>query len=125
MILTDEECHIIHAKWLQDPEATGTTLQRITEAAALAKLTEGVEPVACIVETEQGSMIWLIEDYNEASTYCDIEEFPMKLYPAYAIIEDREDYLAKCAELEIVHEMLDAEQARVRELVEELSRLGR
>lgn len=40
------------------------------------------EPVACLVETEQGVMVWPIEDYDEASTYCADGEDPIKLYTA-------------------------------------------
>jgi len=38
------------------------------------------EPVACMVETEDGVMVWPISDYNEAGTYCEEGEFPIKLY---------------------------------------------
>lgn len=38
------------------------------------------EPVACLVETEQGAMVWPIQDYDEASTYCPAGEWPVKLY---------------------------------------------
>lgn len=48
------------------------------------------EPVACLVETEQGVMVWPIADYNEASTYCDIGEFPTPLYTCSSQSEARE-----------------------------------
>lgn len=38
------------------------------------------QPVACLVETEQGVMVWPIEDINEAGTYCEENEFPVLLY---------------------------------------------
>ena len=38
------------------------------------------EPVACFVETEQGVMVWPIDDINEAGTYCEENEFPVLLY---------------------------------------------
>ena len=38
------------------------------------------EPVACLVETEQGVMVWPIADYDEAGTYCDIDALPVPLY---------------------------------------------
>ena len=38
------------------------------------------EPVACLVETEQGVMVWPIADINEAGTYCEESEFPILLY---------------------------------------------
>ena len=38
------------------------------------------EPVACLVETEQGAMVWPIADINEAGTYCEENEFPILLY---------------------------------------------
>ena len=38
------------------------------------------EPVACFVETEQGMMLWPIEDINEAGNYCEANEFPILLY---------------------------------------------
>ena len=50
-----------------------------------AKALEGVEPVACLVETEQGVMVWPIADLGEASTYCDEGEFPELLYPAATV----------------------------------------
>lgn len=48
--------------------------------AELAKPEESVEPVACMVETESGAMVWPIEDYDDACTYCDDGEFPTTLY---------------------------------------------
>ena len=50
-----------------------------------AKALEGVEPVACLVETEQGVMVWPIADLGEASTYCDEGEFPEPLYSATTV----------------------------------------
>lgn len=38
------------------------------------------QPVACLVETEQGVMLWPIEDINEAENYCEENEFPVLLY---------------------------------------------
>jgi hypothetical protein len=40
------------------------------------------EPVACLVETEKGVMVWPIEDYNVALTYCDEDQSPIRLYAA-------------------------------------------
>ena len=40
------------------------------------------EPVACLVETAQGVMLWPISDYNEACTYCHDDEAPIPLYAA-------------------------------------------
>lgn len=42
----------------------------------------GGEPVACLVETGRGVMVWPIEDYEVACTYCDDDEFPVKLCAA-------------------------------------------
>jgi hypothetical protein len=38
------------------------------------------EPVACLVETEKGVMVWPIEDYNVALTYRDEDQLPVMLY---------------------------------------------
>ena len=51
------------------------------------------EPVACLVETEQGVMLWPIDDVNEAETYCEENEFPVLLYtspPASKPLTDKE-----------------------------------
>lgn len=50
-----------------------------------AKALEVVEPVACLVETEWGVMVWPISDIDEAGTYCDEGEFPELLYPAATV----------------------------------------
>jgi hypothetical protein len=47
---------------------------------ALAKQLAEQEPVACLVETQKGVMVWPIEDYNVALTYCDDGQLPIKLY---------------------------------------------
>ena len=47
---------------------------------ALNYLRSQQEPVACLVETEDGVMVWPIENYKEAVTYCDGNEQPVKLY---------------------------------------------
>ncbi len=41
-----------------------------------------MEPRACLVETEQGDMVWPIADFTEAGTYCEMDEFPIYLYTA-------------------------------------------
>jgi len=61
-----------------------------------AKALEVVEPVACLVETERGVMVWPIADLGEASTYCDEGEFPEPLYSATTVSALRE----RIAELE-------------------------
>jgi len=50
-----------------------------------AKALEGVEPVACLVETEQGVMVWPISDFNKVGAYCDEDEFPELLYSAATV----------------------------------------
>lgn len=40
------------------------------------------EPVACLVETEKGVMVWPIADYDVALTYCADGQLPIKLYTA-------------------------------------------
>ena len=50
------------------------------EAIAIVKQMMQAEPVACLVETEQGVLVWPIDDFNEAGTYCDPDEFPQYLY---------------------------------------------
>jgi len=50
-----------------------------------AKALEVVEPVACLVETEWGVMVWPISDIDEAGTYCDEDEFPELLYSAATV----------------------------------------
>jgi len=37
------------------------------------------EPVACLVETEHGPMVWPIADFDEAGTYCEPDELPEML----------------------------------------------
>lgn len=72
-------------KALRDDAAldpTMTTAQRQTLLAAADMLEADGVPVACMVETEQGTMVWPIADYAEAGTYCDEDEFPVKLYTA-------------------------------------------
>jgi len=61
-----------------------------------AKALEVVEPVACLVETEWGVMVWPISDIDEAGTYCDEGEFPELLYSATTVSALRE----RIAELE-------------------------
>jgi hypothetical protein len=39
-----------------------------------------MEPVACMVQTDTGLMLWPIEDYKEAENYCEEDEFPEYLY---------------------------------------------
>ena len=50
--------------------------------AALAAPATVQEPVACLVETEGGAMVWPIDDFDEAGTYCEPDEFPVLLYRA-------------------------------------------
>jgi len=40
------------------------------------------EPVGCNAPLDGGAMLFRIEDYNEATTYCDDDEEPIKLYAA-------------------------------------------
>ena len=51
---------------------------------ALAAPATAPEPVACLVETEGGAMVWPIDDIDEAGTYCELDEFPVLLYRATA-----------------------------------------
>ena len=67
---------------LTEDEAIAAWNRRAALAQHQAKALEGVEPVACLVETEQGVMVWPIADLNEAGTYCDEGEFPELLYSA-------------------------------------------
>lgn len=59
-------------------------MDKKTEALKLALEEQSVKhkqvPVACMVETEQGVLLWPIEDINEAGTYCEKNEFPVLLY---------------------------------------------
>jgi hypothetical protein len=43
-----------------------------------------MKPSAYITETEKGDMVWRVEDYIEACTYCDDDEFPEPLYKSQA-----------------------------------------
>ena len=63
--------------WWPACEEAITALRTAIEQAKTAHLQE---PVACMVSNEYGVMVWPISDYNEASTYCDEGEFPVKLY---------------------------------------------
>ena len=52
--------------------------------AALVAPATAPEPVACLVETDGGAMVWPIDDIDEAGTYCEPDEFPILLYRATA-----------------------------------------
>lgn len=41
---------------------------------------ENCVPVACLVETDSGVMVWPIRNSAEACTYCDPDEIPQMLY---------------------------------------------
>jgi hypothetical protein len=50
------------------------------EAIAIVKQMMQAEPVACLVETERSVLVWPIDDFNDASTYCEPDDFPQYLY---------------------------------------------
>lgn len=54
-----------------------------------------IEPLACYVDTEQGLMLWPIEDINDAGTYCEPDEFPQLLYTSDQLLE----VIEQCAKL--------------------------
>ena len=41
-------------------------------------------PAAYITETDQCDMVWRVEDYIEACTYCDDDDAPEPLYKSQA-----------------------------------------
>jgi hypothetical protein len=48
---------------------------KIHESITIVKQMMQAEPVACLVETEQGVMVWPIDDFNDAGTYCEPNQF--------------------------------------------------
>ncbi len=77
--------------WQLYPYAIGFDMDRLEKFAALVvahdrqRLAAGVSmpgPIACLVETEDGDMVWPITDWRIALDYCDFNEEPDKLFTA-------------------------------------------
>jgi len=79
------------------------------------------EPVACIVETEQGPMVWPIADFDEASTYCEPDEFPEQLYTADALRDVLEQAAQLCDNADCLqNSTFDGAAAAIRAMIKEI-----
>jgi hypothetical protein len=80
-----------------DRVSPGPVARKETEALREAiDQARTMEPVACMVQTDTGLMLWPIEDYKEAENYCEEDEFPEYLYTRPAPAQHDQQALELC-----------------------------